>query len=201
MATLAAGADLYEQIRLHNAKIEARLVDWSARSLLHADHIAISMHPTIVRWREQMVGLDFNDEISGLKRLNKMINSDIIYVDDYHHFHKTDYWADPETTLTEGGDCEDIALVKAATLHRFDWPTDRMHLLVGILTERGKKESHAVLMVETSDGEQLVLRSITDQVVHLSEFSFIPIYAVDRYGTLIIKSDDPLHLLHGKSSN
>ena len=148
-----------------------------------------------------MASLDFNDEISSLKRLNRMINGDIIYVDDYHHFHKTDYWADPETTLTEGGDCEDIALVKAATLHRFDWPTDRMHLLVGILTERGKKESHAVLMVETSGGEQLVLRSLTDQVVHPSEFGFIPIYAVDRHGTLIVKSDDPRYLLHGKNNN
>lgn len=185
----------YEEIRLHNAKVEARLSDWFVRTQVHADQMNTSSHPAVVRWRKQLANLDFTDEVSGLEQLNQMINDDIIYVDDYHHFHKSDYWADPETTITEGGDCEDIALVKAATLHRFDWPEDKMHLLIGYLTERGKKESHAVLLVETKGGEQLVLRSITNEVVRPSEFGFIPIYAVDRNGTLIIKSNNPQHLL------
>ena len=188
--------ELYEEIRIHNAKIEHRLADWNNRTMLHADSMNTSNNPKIVKWRKQLIELDFHDETAGLKKLNRLINEDITYVDDYHHFHKADYWADPETVLTEGGDCEDIALVKAATLHRFDWPSDKMHLLVGLLTERGKKESHAVLLVETSNGDQLILRSITNQVVHPSEFGFIPIYAVDQYGTLVVKSNDPHHLLH-----
>jgi len=188
--------ELYEEIRIHNAKIEHRLADWNNRTMLHADSMNTSNNPKIVKWRKQLIELDFHDETAGLKKLNRLINEDITYVDDYHHFHKADYWADPETVLTEGGDCEDIALVKAATLHRFDWPSDKMHLLVGLLTERGKKESHAVLLVETSNGDQLILRSITNQVVHPSEFGFIPIYAVDQYGTLVVKSKDPHHLLH-----
>ena len=188
--------ELYEEIRIHNAKVESRLSEWSGRARLHADHMNISKHPQIIRWRKQLTGLDFHDEISGLKKLNRMINGDITYVDDYHHFHKEDFWADPETTLTEGGDCEDIALVKAATLQRFDWPGDKMHLLIGYLTERGKKESHAVLLVETTAGDQFILRSITDDVVHPSDFDFTPIYAVDQSGTLIVKSRDPNHLLN-----
>lgn len=188
--------ELYEEIRLHNAKIEARLADWSQRARLHADSMTTSDHPRIERWREQLVELDFSDERTALKKLNRFINEDVRYVDDYHHFHKTDYWADPETTVTEGGDCEDIALVKAATLKRFGWPAGRMHLLVGFLLERGKKESHAVLLVETAAGDQLILRSITDAVVHPSEFDFIPVYAVDQNGTLVVKSRNPRHLLH-----
>ena len=82
---------------------------------------------------------------------------------------------------------------------RFGWPAERKHLLVGLVTERGKNESHAVLLVETSTGEQLILRSITDEVVHPSEYQFIPIYAVDQYGTLIVKSRDPGHLLHTRN--
>lgn len=188
--------ELYEEIRIHNAKIEQRLDDWIKRTKLHAESIRSSKNPNIINWKKQLVGIDFHDEVAGLKKLNRLINEDITYVDDYHHFHKADYWADPETTLTEGGDCEDIALVKAATLHHYGWPSDKMHLLVGLLTERGKEESHAVLMVETSNGDQLILRSITDQVVHPSEFGFTPIYAVDQYGTLIVKSRNPRHLLH-----
>lgn len=192
--------ELYEEIRLHNAKIEARLADWSERTRLHAESMATSSDPKIRRWREQLTEIDFSDELSGLSKLNRFINDDVTYVDDYHHFHKTDYWADPETAITEGGDCEDIALVKAATLKRIGWPAERMHLLVGFLVERGKKESHAVLLVETSDGDQLILRSITDAVVHPSEFDFIPVYAVDQYGTLIVKSTNPHHLLHTQNT-
>ena len=196
---LSSVPELYEEIRLHNAKIEARLADWSKRARLHADSMATSSNPRIARWREQLVSLDFNDEAAALKQLNRLINEDVTYVDDYHHYHKADYWAAPETTITEGGDCEDIALLKAATLKRFDWPDERMHLLVGFLIERGKKESHAVLLVETANGDQLILRSITDEVVHPSEFGFIPVYAVDHYGTLIVKSSNPSHLLHTKN--
>ena len=192
--------ELYEEIRVHNAKIENRLADWLRRARLHADHMTVSDHPTLVKWREQMVELDFTDEVRALEQLNRFINEDITYIDDYHHFHKSDYWADPETTLLEGGNCEDIALVKASVLQRFGWPAERKHLLVGLLTERGRKESHAVLLVEISTGEQLILRSITDEVVHPSEYQFIPIYAVDQHGTLIVKSHDPQHLLHTRNT-
>jgi len=79
---------------------------------------------------------------------------------------------------------------------RFCWHAQRMHLLVGFLVERGKKESHAVLLVETSNGDQLIMRSITDELVHPSEFGFIAVYAVDQNGTLVVKSRNPRHLLH-----
>lgn len=192
--------ELYEEVRVHNAKIEARLSEWSKRARLHADQMTISENPKLVKWREQLALLDFGDEVTALKELNLFINDDIIYLDDYHHFHKSDYWADPETAIVEGGDCEDIALVKAATLHRFGWPGERMHLLVGFLLERGKKESHAVLLVETADGDELIMRSITDAVVHPSQFDFIPVYAVDQFGTLVVKNRNPHHLLHTRET-
>ena len=192
----ASVPELYEEIRTHNLKLEKRLANWYERASLHADQMNTSNAPRIVAWREQLVGLNLKEETLALMKLNKFINDDVDYVDDYHHFHKADYWADPETALIEGGDCEDIALVKAATLGRFGWPGDKMHLLVGFLTERGEKESHAVLLVETSGGEQFIMRSITDDVVPPSEFQFVPIYAVDQYGTLIVKSKNPHHLLH-----
>lgn len=196
----ASATELYEEIRFHNKKIETRLTDWLQRAKLHADEITTSNHPKLVKWREQLAVLDFEDEVTALKQLNRFINEDITYIDDYHHFNKSDYWADPETALTEGGDCEDIALVKASVLQRFGWPAERNHLLVGLLTEGGRKESHAVLLVETSTGDQLILRSITDDVVHPSDYEFIPIYAVDQHGAMIVKTDDPEHLLHTRQT-
>lgn len=176
----------YDEIRVHGSKIDARLSKWKHNVERHSQILENSNHPNILKWREQVTALDFSDELKVLTLLNSYINSDIRYVDDYHHFHKEDYWADPVVALTEGGDCEDIALTKTATLHRLGWPENRRHLLIGYLMERGK-ESHAVLLVETADGEQYIMRSITNEVVKPSKFQFIPVYAVDGYGTLIVK--------------
>lgn len=182
--------DTYEQVHINNKELEARVAEWNKRAILHHDSMNISPHPKIVKWREQLVTLDFNDEYSGLLAMNKIINENVRYVDDYHHYHKSDYWADPETTLVEGGDCEDIALVKAAVLYRFNWPSDRKKLLVGYLMESGRKESHALLLVETSSGEQYILRSISNEVVHPSEIDFIPFYAVNSQGVVVVKKRD-----------
>ncbi|WP_458775187.1 transglutaminase-like cysteine peptidase [Desulforhopalus sp. 52FAK] len=177
----------YEETRIHSKKIDARLKDWIHRAKSHAKNLENSDHKTIARWRTQMQHIKFKNEFEELQHLNRIINSDVVYRDDYTHFHKKDFWADPETTLEEGGDCEDIALLKAASLIRLKWPHSRMHLLVGYLTERGKAESHAVLLVENIKGEQLILRSITNEVVRPGHFQFVPIYAVDGEGTIIIK--------------
>ncbi len=193
-AVLFVNADTshnYTEIYIHNDKIEARLKDWTNRSKEHAVELEKSDHPKIQEWRHQMASIDLSDELMELKKLNTLINNDVRYVDDYTHFHKKDFWATPITAIEEGGDCEDIALLKAASLSRLKWPPGRMHLLVGFLTERGRSESHAVLMVEIENGDQLILRSITNQVVSPDRFGFTPVYAVDGHGTIIVKPKKP----------
>lgn len=179
--------DIYKEVRIHNIKIESRLKNWMARARKHAQNLEDSTHYRLRHWRVQMDSIDITNDLASLKELNSLINSDIHYIDDYTHFHKKDFWADPETTLEEGGDCEDIALVKAASLYRLGWQSGKMQLLVGFLTERGETESHAVLMVEDNKGEEYILRSLSNQVIKPSDFLFIPIYAVDGQGTIIFK--------------
>ena len=188
----------YEELQIHNPKIEARIQDWMHRAKAHALDLDSSTHYQISNWRSQMKNISFENELEGLHMLNTLINGDVEYRDDYSHFHLKDYWADPETTLDEGGDCEDIALLKAASLYRLKWPSKRMHLLLGYLMERGKHESHAVLLVETSDGSQFILRSITDQVIPPDKYNFIPIYAVDGEGAFIVKLPKKSHELKNR---
>lgn len=183
----AATTHNYQEARVHNTKIEQRFVDWHQRAQAHAQTLAHSKHRIIKDWRDQLHSLNFTDELQALRLLNRFINEDVRYVDDFTHFHQKDFWDDPETTLEEGGDCEDIALLKAASLHLLDWPEERMHLLVGYLLERGKPESHAVLLIETASGDQYVLRSIENRVVLPDRFNFRPIFAVDSQGVLIVK--------------
>jgi predicted transglutaminase-like cysteine proteinase len=191
--TLPLGAEPlreYTENRVHNKLIEQRWAEWVKRTQQHEQILREAEHPKLVHWRKQLTVISLADELEGLRQLNRLINSDVDYIDDYSHYHLKDYWADPVTTLEEGGDCEDIALLKATTLRYLGWPKERMHLLVGFLTERGRAESHAVLLVETNDNRQHILRSIGDDVVEPAHFRFTPIYAVDGSGTLIVKSVD-----------
>lgn len=50
--------ELYEEIRTHNTKIEARLADWLIHVRLHADHMTFSDHPKLIKWRDQLAVLN-----------------------------------------------------------------------------------------------------------------------------------------------
>jgi predicted transglutaminase-like cysteine proteinase len=177
----------YKEIRIENERIMATMRDWIRRTNLHKGHLENSTHKAIASWREQLQEIHFDNEYQGLLRLNAAINSDVSYRDDYSHYHQKDYWAEPDVVLEEGGDCEDIALLKAASLLRLKWPPERMQLLVGYLVENGRKESHAVLLVITREGHQVVMRSTTDQVVPPDLFPFVPLFAVNGEGVFLVK--------------
>jgi predicted transglutaminase-like cysteine proteinase len=183
----ASETNNYREIRIENVQIEATLQNWIERAGSHWNKLSTSNHKKIVLWRNQLEEIDLTNEYQALQKLNTMINEDVMYRDDYSHYYIKDYWAEPDVTLEEGGDCEDIALLKAASLLRLKWPAARMQLLVGYLIERGKKESHAVLLVETRTGEQLIMRSTNNQVVTPDRFPFVPLYAVNGEGVFIVK--------------
>lgn len=177
----------YKEIRIENERIMASMRDWLKRAQQHRQHLEQSPHATLATWRHQLQDIHFVDELEGLRRLNATINGDVLYRDDYSHYHKKDYWAEPDVVLEEGGDCEDIALLKAASLMRLRWPAGRMQLLVGYLVENGRRESHAVLLVITREGHQVVMRSTTDEVVPPDRFPFVPLFAVNGEGVFVVR--------------
>lgn len=177
----------YKEIRIENERIMATMRDWMRRAQSHQGNLERSTHKTIVSWREQLQEVHFENEYHGLSLLNLLINRDVVYRDDYSHYHRKDYWAEPDVVLEEGGDCEDIALLKAASLLRLKWPAHRMQLLVGYLVEGGRKESHAVLLAVTGEGHQVILRSTIDQVVSPDLFPFVPIFAVNGEGVFLVQ--------------
>ncbi len=121
----------YKEIRIENERIMATMRDWIRRTHLHSSHLENSPHKAIASWRHQLQEVSFDNEFNGLSRFNALINNNVVYRDDYAHYHQKDYWAEPDVVLEEGGDCEDIALLKAASLLRLKWPPERMQLLVG----------------------------------------------------------------------
>ncbi|MGI9482945.1 MAG: transglutaminase-like cysteine peptidase [Hyphomicrobiales bacterium] len=148
--------------------------------------LKLSANPAVARWRKFVLKEAFLEtvetKLETIQYVNTTINASVRYASDYRHFHKTDFWATAETTLAEGGDCEDFALLKSTTLDWLGWPVFRKHLLIGVLHREPPRldEAHAVLIIEfENDPTHWVMDSIGDTLIPLSEFKFTPLHAVD----------------------
>jgi len=113
--------------------VEARLSEWGAVARRETETMKTSTHPAIKRWRALLYGLPPGNTKEVAQHVNVAVNKSVRYVSDWEHGHQKEIWYGPIETLTVGGDCEDIALLKAVTLAAHGWPTSAMHLVAGLL--------------------------------------------------------------------
>jgi predicted transglutaminase-like cysteine proteinase len=96
--------------------------------------------------------------LTTLDRVNRRINSAIRYVSDARQYGQTDYWTLPlEAGAPAAGDCKDYVLEKRRALIAAGLPSSALSIAV---VETPWDETHAVLLVATSEGE-LVLDSLS----------------------------------------
>jgi predicted transglutaminase-like cysteine proteinase len=144
----------------------------------------------VVQFRESLAaiprGLGLNEFI---KTVSSVVNAASKYVDDYKSGRGRDQWASPIEFLEHGGDCEDFALTKAATLHSLGWPLDSTYLMIGELNRPpAKPAGHAVLVavLDRRQNRHLVLDNLSDQVVSRQHYpGFRPIYGLHRKGVIM----------------
>lgn len=86
-----------------------------------------------------------------------------------------DNWASPREFLTRGGDCEDYALLKMASLSALGIPQQDMRIVVGVL-EDGR--AHAVLNVNYH-GVDMILDNRQNSVASSVSSHFTPKYSVN----------------------
>ena len=147
-----------------------------------------STHPKIVRWRKDLDRLRDKTPLEQLEGVNRLINADVVYRDDYRHWKREDKWGFPFATLDEGGDCEDYAMLKRVTLHYLGWPEEGLYLLIGYSTMGDRPETHAVLMATLPDGSQLILDSLEKHVLPPSaDHHFKPMMALERQYLFLVK--------------
>lgn len=186
----ASRANSYAMFRVRAPYLEARFEDWWKEAEKYAQDLVTSEHPSVIRFRHRLTEIS-NDLglIQFFGAVNHIVNTAAPYVEDYKSGRGRDQWASPIEFLERGGDCEDFALTKAATLYCLGWPFDSTYLLVGELTHLPKKRTgHAVLVVVLDDRQDrhLVLDSISDRVVSFQHYhNFRPIYGLDRRGAMM----------------
>ena len=186
---------IYAPIPPEFHKLTQRLARWNHDAEAELTKLEESTHPKVVSWLKAVKALDHHEGLALITAINSLTNEAVAYVDDYQHYHK-DYWAPPYETLVEGGDCEDIALLKAVALHIHGWDVkERAHILIGMIDFKGKPTAHAVLEVDRGDGVHHVMRSINNSVPTFDEMDKImqPIYMMSSKNLVVFKEDGAHH--------
>ena len=180
-------ASSYLTLRIRAPHLEARFRNWWNRTEGYAEDLVTSKHPSVVQFRHSLATIPSDlGLIDFIGAVNNVVNAAATYVEDYRSGPGRDQWASPIEFLERGGDCEDFALTKAATLYSLGWPLDSTYLLVGELDRPpAKPTGHAVLVAVLGNRQDshLVLDNISDRVVSLQRYQgFRPIYGLDRQG-------------------
>lgn len=162
-----------------------QLQQWRRFSRKYADEKAVYAlcstaslcSPVLRRWRELLVELREAPAFDRLDAVNRYVNDTVTYRPDNWVPGKKDQWASPLETLENGGDCEDIAILKYVSLLELGFSEDQLRLVV--LKDRALGRGHAVLSVRLRGGLVVVLDNLSLDLVPEDRLArYEPIYSV-----------------------
>lgn len=115
----------------------------------------------VAEWQAFVAGLSNRSRQEQMIAVNAYLNR-IAYIEDRQNYGVTDYWATPREFLVRGGDCEDFAIAKYASLRALGFSASQLRILV--LQDETLKTPHAVLVVYV-DGKVHMLDNQIKKVV------------------------------------
>lgn len=131
----------------------------------------------VANWKsnlEAMRGLPLDEMAS---RVNGMVNQ-VRYINDSKNWGKSDYWETPVEFFSKGGDCEDFAITKYASLRALGVPDNRMR--IAIVKDTQKNIPHAILIVYTDKGPYVLDNQIKTMTASASIRHYKPIFSINR---------------------
>lgn len=159
--------------------------------ILTAELLARSDIPQVKAYR------DFLDrKVRGMPRtaqlaaVNAYVNDRVKQMNDFDLYLRDDIWATPVNTLTIGGDCEDIALVKRWGLTRLGIPDAEIYLIIGVTLTTTPPSGHAVLGVKAGEGDVWILDSLQNKITRPAESTLEPAYGLNAFGFWRVDTPD-----------
>ena len=101
------------------------------------------------------------------------------YVTDQENWHVADYWETPVEFFKRGGDCEDFAIAKYASLRALGVPEERMRL--AIVQDEVRNEPHAILVLYGDHGPMLLDNQAKDVKYADAVSRYRPIFSINRF--------------------
>ncbi len=134
--------------------------------------------PRLQMWKAELVKLQYKSTIEKITAVNSYVNK-IKYVTDKKNWNKNDYWSTPIEFLSRGGDCEDFAIAKYASLRALGIPSERLRL--AIVQDKIKNIPHAILIVYAENGSTYVLDNQEKETKTLESVSrYKPIFSINN---------------------
>ena len=108
-----------------------------------------SSSPRVMMWKAEIQKLKDKSDREKIAGVNNFLNK-IPYIEDRSNYGKRDYWATPVEFLSRGGDCEDFAIAKYASLRALGFSPDQLR--IAIVQDKIKNIPHAILIVYSAEG-------------------------------------------------
>ena len=142
--------------------------------------------PRLQMWKKKLSSLQNKDVAEQITAVNEYINK-VKYISDKNNWGKGDYWATPIEFFSRGGDCEDYAIAKYASLKALGMPTERMR--IAIVRDMVKNIHHALLIVYAQDGNTYVLDNQVKATKKLQNVTrYKPIFSINQKSWWLHKS-------------
>ena len=150
---------------------------WTAAIKRFEDQMrTLDASPRLTLWQEKLQELKSKTTSEQIDVVNEYMNN-ITYIEDCKNYARSDYWATPLEFLAEGGDCEDYAIAKYASLRALGFSTDQLR--IAIVHDKIKNIAHAVLIVYTDDGAY-VLDNQNKRVLNANDVTrYKPIFSIN----------------------
>ncbi|MCB9973012.1 MAG: transglutaminase-like cysteine peptidase [Rhodospirillales bacterium] len=133
--------------------------------------------PILTEWKQELAGFRSASVYAMAQKVNQYVNQ-YQYVTDEKLWGKSDYWATPIEFFTRGGDCEDYAIAKYASLRALGVPEERLRL--AIVHDKQKNVPHAVLIVYSERGAMVLDNQEKTMKAATSTNRYRPIFSINR---------------------
>jgi predicted transglutaminase-like cysteine proteinase len=131
----------------------------------------------IRQWRTDLEALKGESIATMAKKVNTMVNRHP-YINDSRNWGRSDYWSTPIEFFTRGGDCEDFAIAKYASLRLLGVPEERLR--IAIVHDKIKDMPHAILIVYAENGALVLDNQVKDALEADTVNRYKPIFSINR---------------------
>lgn len=180
----AAYPQLFGASEVRSANITAFTKWTSVMSRFDQQMKKDSSSPIVTKWKAQLQDLKGKSVRQQIEGVNNYINS-VGYIEDSGNYRKSDYWATPIEFLSHGGDCEDFAIAKYASLRALGFSSDQMR--IAIVQDKVKNVPHAILIIY-AEGQAFVLDNQDKRVVNADNINrYKPIFSINSHNWWLYK--------------
>lgn len=142
------GTGLFGTAEVKSNDIRA-FTKWTTVMARFEQQMASANTGKIAGWKNAVQGMRGKSQAQQVAAVNDYINR-VSYVEDSSNYGKSDYWATPIEFFDRGGDCEDYAIAKYASLRALGFRADQLR--IAIVQDKIKNIAHALLIVYTDEG-------------------------------------------------